>query len=75
MIRQETPREALHLAQVLQMALRSGPQGPPGPHPERGYPAVLPAGFPTGLLGAGLLVAGAWWYAAHRKGNTHAKHR
>ncbi len=32
-----TDRRALHLAQVVQMALRDGPSGPPGPRPERGY--------------------------------------
>jgi Fe-S oxidoreductase len=30
-IRQGTGREALHLAEVLRMAIREGPGGPPGP--------------------------------------------
>ena len=36
-IAQTTNREALHLAQVLQMALRDGPEGPKGDLPERHY--------------------------------------
>jgi Fe-S oxidoreductase len=34
-IAQSTNREALHLAEVLQMALREGPNGPAGDYPER----------------------------------------
>jgi FAD/FMN-containing dehydrogenase/Fe-S oxidoreductase len=34
-IRQETDRHALHLAEILQIALREGPSGPPGSYPER----------------------------------------
>jgi Fe-S oxidoreductase len=34
-IAQSTHREALHLAEVLQMALREGPAGPGGDYPER----------------------------------------
>ncbi len=34
-ISQTTDRSALHLSQVLQMALREGPNGPTDPHPER----------------------------------------
>jgi Fe-S oxidoreductase len=36
-ISQTTDRRALHLAQVLQMALREGPNGPSEPIPERDY--------------------------------------
>jgi FAD/FMN-containing dehydrogenase/Fe-S oxidoreductase len=36
-IAQSTNREALHLAQVLQMALRDGPAGPKGDLPEQHY--------------------------------------
>ncbi|MEK6374563.1 MAG: FAD-binding and (Fe-S)-binding domain-containing protein [Acidobacteriota bacterium] len=36
-IAQSTNRQALHLAQVLQMALRDGPAGPKGDLPERHY--------------------------------------
>ncbi len=35
-IEQGTGRKALHLAEVLQMGLREGRQGPPGDYPERG---------------------------------------
>ncbi len=66
-IEQATDRRALHLAQVLQMALRCGPRGTPGDFPERewlnlprndGYTREL------ALAGAGLgLAAGAWlWW-------------
>jgi FAD/FMN-containing dehydrogenase/Fe-S oxidoreductase len=36
-IEQDTRRKGLHLAQVLQMALREGPHGPSGHLPERDY--------------------------------------
>jgi hypothetical protein len=36
-IRQTTDRQALHLAQVLQMAISQGPRGPAGNYPERAY--------------------------------------
>ena len=36
-IAQTTERRGLHLAQVLQMALREGPSGPRGKFPEKGY--------------------------------------
>jgi hypothetical protein len=42
-IAQTTERRALHLADVLMMAMREGPAGPPGDYPERGY-----AGTDTG---------------------------
>jgi FAD/FMN-containing dehydrogenase/Fe-S oxidoreductase len=35
-----TDRRALHLAQVIQMALREGEQGPPGDYPEARYAAA-----------------------------------
>jgi FAD/FMN-containing dehydrogenase/Fe-S oxidoreductase len=34
-IRQETDRHALHLAEILQIALQEGPSGPVGAYPER----------------------------------------
>jgi Fe-S oxidoreductase len=43
-----TDRSPLHLAQVLQMAMREGPNGPSSPAPERRY-ASLSAG---GIAGA-----------------------
>ncbi len=36
-----TGRRALHLGQVLAMALQHGPAGVPGPRPERAYPDVV----------------------------------
>jgi Fe-S oxidoreductase len=36
-IAQATDRRALHLADVLALALRHGPEGPGGPYPERAY--------------------------------------
>jgi FAD/FMN-containing dehydrogenase/Fe-S oxidoreductase len=36
-IAQSTDRRALHLADLLAMALRQGPEGPPGAYPERAY--------------------------------------
>jgi FAD/FMN-containing dehydrogenase/Fe-S oxidoreductase len=68
-IAQGTERRALHLAQVLQMALREGPAGPQGAPPEDAYerePARLPAGVSAGLLAVGTLgitalVAAAVW--------------
>jgi Fe-S oxidoreductase len=35
-----TDRGALHLAQVIQMALRDGPNGPSIPHPEARYSLI-----------------------------------
>jgi Fe-S oxidoreductase len=62
MILQETDRRALHFAQVLQMAIREGPDGPAGALPESRYVAVetTPA-VPVGLIAAGLGAAGLWW--------------
>ena len=45
MIRQETDRHAVHFAQVLQMAIKEGPNGPSGPLPEK---TVHDAGPNTG---------------------------
>ena len=36
-IAQATNRRALHLAEVIEMAAREGPHGPPGRRPERRY--------------------------------------
>jgi hypothetical protein len=69
MIRQETDRRAVHFAQVLQMALREGPDGPPGPLPETQYTTLdrTPA-LPLGVVAAGLAaVAAIWWASARRK--------
>ena len=40
-IAQTTDRQALHLAQVIQMALYDGPWGPEGDYPEARYPKVI----------------------------------
>jgi hypothetical protein len=37
-------RSGLHLAQVIQMALREGPNGPSVPRPEQRYHGLMPAG-------------------------------
>jgi Fe-S oxidoreductase len=62
MIRQETNRRAVHFAQVLQMALQEGPQGPSGPLPEKQYTALerTPA-VPVGILAGGALLATGIW--------------
>ncbi len=41
-IEQLTDRRALHLAQVIQMALREGPNGPAAPRPESLYTQIPP---------------------------------
>jgi hypothetical protein len=53
-IAQATHRRALHSAQVLQMALREGPEGPEGELPETRYAGEEA----TGALRAGLWLAG-----------------
>jgi Fe-S oxidoreductase len=42
-IAEGTDRRALHLSLVLQMALKEGSGGPPGPYPEHGYVTTQPA--------------------------------
>src|SRR5579871_839178 len=60
-IEQGTDRQALHMAQVIQMALREGGRGPTGDLPERAY---LTTSYPrsplklAALAGAGLALAG-----------------
>jgi FAD/FMN-containing dehydrogenase/Fe-S oxidoreductase len=69
MIRQETDRRGVHFAQVLQMALNDGPDGPPGPLPETQYTTLerTPAA-PIGVIAAGVGAgAGIWWALARRK--------
>lgn len=70
-----TPRRALHLAQVLEMALREGPAGPPGPLPERAYlePEVIAGGSAANSMAvaaAAGLAAGAIWVLYSRKGKS-----
>jgi Fe-S oxidoreductase len=61
-IEQLTKRQALHLAEVLQMALYEGPRGPQGNYPEKKYArhevAISPVA-PILATAAGALVAGA----------------
>jgi Fe-S oxidoreductase len=59
MIRQETPRQAMHFSQVLQMAIREGPDGPSGALPEKRYATVerTPA-VPAGIVATGAVLAG-----------------
>jgi Fe-S oxidoreductase len=51
-----TERRALHLAQVVRMATREGPNGPSTPHPEAAY-AEPPAPAPRGAASQGALAA------------------
>jgi FAD/FMN-containing dehydrogenase/Fe-S oxidoreductase len=77
-IAQGTDRRALHLAQVLQLALREGPDGPIGGYPETPYvenPSPAPARAGLAALAAGgigvALAAGgalAWARRSRRHG-------
>jgi FAD/FMN-containing dehydrogenase/Fe-S oxidoreductase len=71
-IRQMTDRQALHLAQVLQMAISEGPRGPWGNFPEHKYialPEPIPSAakvfsiFAIATLG---LAAGARYFSQRR---------
>jgi len=57
-VEQLTDRRPLHLAQLMAMARDHGPDGPPGPLPERHYPDVEPAS-PKRARIAGAVVAAA----------------
>jgi Fe-S oxidoreductase len=64
-IEQSTDRKALHLAQVLQMALHEGPGGPSGDLPERDYVETPPApDLGRTLRHAGVFVGSAVLFAA-----------
>jgi Fe-S oxidoreductase len=59
-----TDRGALHLAQVLQMALRDGPDAPRTPFPERPYQALgrwdpTPSWAPSAVTAGAVALAGA----------------
>jgi hypothetical protein len=60
-IAQQTDRHALHLAQVLQMAMCEGSTGAAGAYPEQGYitPPAEVSGRSLAAAGAGALLAGA----------------
>jgi FAD/FMN-containing dehydrogenase/Fe-S oxidoreductase len=64
MIRQETSRRALHVAQVFQMALHEGPRGATDSWPETRYAAVerTPA-LPASVVVAGLAAIAGIWFA------------
>jgi Fe-S oxidoreductase len=70
MIRQETDRHALHFAQVLQMAIEEGSNGPSAPLPEKRYTTLprTPA-VPVGIIaGAGVLAGiGLFWGSRGRR--------
>jgi Fe-S oxidoreductase len=74
-IAQGTDRRALHLAQVLQMALREGPAGPIGGYPETPYvenPSPAPARLRVAALmgagvGAALAAGGALVWITRRR--------
>ncbi|MEO6953225.1 MAG: FAD-binding and (Fe-S)-binding domain-containing protein [Polyangia bacterium] len=72
-ISQGSDRQALHLAQVMQMALREGPGGAHGAYPERDYVhdrhAMKVAKVRAVVVGAGVVAAvGAlvWWMRKRR---------
>jgi Fe-S oxidoreductase len=63
-IAQTTDRQALHLAQILQMALHDGPQGPAGDYPETHY--LKTGGHSPGTVashgsGLGKHRSPGWW--------------
>ncbi len=80
-IEQTTNRKALHLSQVLQMALHDGPGGPKGDLPERSYVEKQPAPDFKRMAVAGArvvagvaLLAGAvaiarWWRKRRARGS------
>jgi len=70
-IAQATDRRALHVAEVLQMALHEGPTGPEGSAPERGYiqerpPSTLPVAVGAAAL-TGLALVGGYLWMQQRK--------
>ncbi|MBI5548388.1 MAG: FAD-binding oxidoreductase, partial [Deltaproteobacteria bacterium] len=64
-IEQGSTRRALHLAQVLQMAMREGPRGSLTIFPERGYTSARPAlpskrSIAMGLISTAALAMAGW---------------
>jgi FAD/FMN-containing dehydrogenase/Fe-S oxidoreductase len=57
-IAQETDRHALHLAEVLQMALHEGPYGPDGSYPEKTIVRQRNAAIRQSMRKTGLALAG-----------------
>jgi Fe-S oxidoreductase/FAD/FMN-containing dehydrogenase len=73
-IAQSTDRRALHLAQVIQMAIHEGPEGPAEPYPEMRYNrnGAQPRHAPREkalLIGVGFILLAAlfWWAGSRRK--------
>jgi Fe-S oxidoreductase len=69
-IAQATDRRALHLADLLQMAMREGPHGPAGDYPERKYVPnyarrVSPVASAITVAAGVLLVGAVLWRVAH----------
>src|SRR5256885_9665856 len=62
-IRQMTDRQALHIAQVLQMAINEGPRGPSGNLPEDKYVAP-PEPTPSGATVLSICAIAAFGLAA-----------
>jgi FAD/FMN-containing dehydrogenase/Fe-S oxidoreductase len=58
-IAQSTDRQALHLAEILQMALREGPSGPDGSYPERRLVRQREEEIRRSMKRASLALAGA----------------
>jgi Fe-S oxidoreductase len=75
MIRQETDRRALHIAQVLQIALHEGPDRQQRSRPEKKYaePEHTPA-VPVALMAAGALLGGAIWWGGRRRREQHCRY-
>jgi Fe-S oxidoreductase len=57
-IAQETDRHALHLAEVLELAIYQGPSGPPGSYPEKQLVRQREGEIRRSMQRAGLAVAG-----------------
>ncbi|HEV7226280.1 MAG TPA: FAD-binding and (Fe-S)-binding domain-containing protein [Pirellulales bacterium] len=77
-IAQTTDRQALHLSQVIQMALDEGPRGPAGDYPEAQYPKAVrqpaPSATKIALVAAGLALGGwALWRLTAGKRRTETK--
>ncbi len=67
-IEQATDRRPLHLAQILQMAKREGPEGPSDDYPERDYFALGRSSWPrtSAMIAGAAGIAIAGWYLKRR---------